>query len=66
MKREFKTIKAMFKPNFEVSLLRDADDIYVVEYKNSSYGETKQSENIRDFHLASYVFDVKVADMEGQ
>ncbi len=56
-------IKAYHTQMFEVELLQDRYGRYCIRYKTPVKDE--QSEWITDFSLASFMFDLKIKDLEG-
>lgn len=60
------TIKLIGTKNFEVELYEMPSGLYCIRYENRRLGGSDYSENIQDFKTASYLFDVKVAELEGQ
>ncbi len=59
----YKTIKAYYMIRFEVELFQYPDGAYCIRYKTND--EDQYSERITDFGTASYMFDLKVHDLEG-
>lgn len=59
-------IKSITTNRYSVELIEDIDSQYTVLYTHISMPETKVSESINDFYMASYIFDVKVQELEGQ
>lgn len=56
-------IKSIITKRFEVELFQYDDGAYCIRYKISD--EDKYSERITDYGTASFMFDLKVADLEG-
>lgn len=50
-------------PRYEVELFQTEDGSYCVRYR--VHGEDKFSERITDYSTASYIFDLKHHDLEG-
>lgn len=58
-----KTIKKVETKNFEIQLI-ETDAGYTVLYENAVQGG--ESENTLDYNTASFLFDLKLQDLEGQ
>lgn len=56
-------VKAFHTKMFEVELVQDRYNRYCIRWKTSVKDE--QSEWINDFSTASYMFDLKIRDLEG-
>lgn len=56
-------IKAYISPKFEVAMLQDEDGRYLIRFK--TYAGTEHSEYVTDFSSASYMFDIKLHELEG-
>lgn len=63
MSDEYKTIKCIYLPRYEVELFMDRDGMYCVRYQ--VHGEDHYSEQISDYQTASYFFDLKHQELEG-
>ncbi len=61
--RSMKTIKMIGTKNFCIELVQLGDSRYVVGYEAN--GIAKVSEPMKDYKTASYMFDVKLQDLEG-
>ncbi len=61
-----KSIKAFSNNRFNVELIQASDDVYTIKYENFKFGEPVYSENITDFNTASFLFDLKIEELEGQ
>ncbi len=57
-------IKGFSTQKFEVELLQDIDGRYYIRYM--THNNEKFSEFITDFGTASYLFDLKIQELEGQ
>jgi hypothetical protein len=62
--RDLRVIKSICTDKYEVSLYKDSDDMWVI-YTNKYSDGNSLSENISDFNMASYLFDIKVQEFEG-
>lgn len=60
-----KLIKMIGTKRYEVILRQDQDEMYFIEYENREENVVRKSELLTDFMLASYLFDVKVTELEG-
>lgn len=60
-----KTIKAIHTKRYEVELVQ-LDNAYYIAHNTSVLNEPKFSENITDYNTASFLFDLKVEELEGQ
>lgn len=58
-----KLIKAFLANKFEVEMYRDNDGMFYVVY--SSLLKDKVTNAIADFHMASYIFDMKISELGG-
>jgi hypothetical protein len=61
-----KTIKAIYMKRFSVELSETSSGKYVILYRNSFTEGVNYSEIISDYNTASYLFDLKVQDLDGQ
>jgi hypothetical protein len=59
-----KKIKAIETKNFTVEL-HETSDKYLIKYENHSYGGAHYSELLNDYAMATYLFDLKVSELEG-
>lgn len=62
--KNFMTVKSLLTNRFEIELIQDRNGRYCIRYTNR--GEEKYSEWITDFLTASYLFDAKLQELEGQ
>lgn len=60
---ENKTVKSFITKKFEVSLVQDYNGRYKITYKTGK--TSNESEWITDFGTASFMFDLKIKDLEG-
>lgn len=60
------TIKHVGTQRFEVAILRDVDDLYAIAYSTAYDARIHYSENIREYSLASQLFQMKLTELEGQ
>lgn len=58
-----RTIKSYMTKTYEVELFQDEYGRYCVRYEVGGHNE--YSEWITDFGTASYIFDLKIQDLEG-
>ncbi len=58
-----KLIKAILTKRFELELFRDKDDMYYVIH--TGLMKSSKSQGVTDFNLASYLFDLKLAEVGG-
>lgn len=61
----FKVVKAIETKRFEVLMVEMPNGAYRILSGPNSQGGTDASEPINDFFTASYLFDMKVRDFEG-
>jgi hypothetical protein len=59
-----KVIKAISTNRYEVELSKDQDDMYQIKYVSNILVGASYSECLQDYGMASYLFDLKVADLE--
>lgn len=64
LKSKLKVVKMIGTRTFEVELLQDFDGYYI-RYEYRRENQVHYSERFDDFALASYLFDIKVAEMGG-
>lgn len=57
------TIKSIITNRFEVELFQYDDGAYCIRYRTNK--DDMYSERITDFGMASFMFDLKVHDLEG-
>ncbi len=57
------TVKCIYMPHYEVELMQDPDGAYLVRYR--VHDEDHYSERITDYGTASYIFDLKHQDLQG-
>lgn len=58
-------VKLIGTQRYEIAILKDQDDMYTVAYE--TVDKTPQySEHIVDYNLASFLFDMKRDELEGQ
>ena len=60
-----RVVKGLTTSKFEVELLQDPDGRYYVRYRHLYDREDQFSEYVTDFSTASYMFDLKIQEMEG-
>lgn len=60
-----KHLKSVETFRFSVELLENAEGQYILRHQSKVYGEVQQSEVIRDLGIASFLFDIKVDEYEG-
>lgn len=61
---ENQTIKQVETKKYSISLIQASNDLYYVVYKYKTTGESHASEALRDYGIASYLFDLKISDLE--
>lgn len=61
---ENKLIKAVHTPRYSVELFLTPSDFYVIN-KSTSTTEPKVSEVLKDYNIASYLFDLAAEEFEG-
>lgn len=61
---ELTTIKSICTKNFEVYLLQTPTGKYQIRF-GSVVGKVKTTETLEDYYLASSVFDIILAGLEG-
>lgn len=59
-----KTIKQVDTHRYRVELVQSGDE-YVIHYESKLYGVPSKSELIKDFNFASFLFDMKIDEFEG-
>jgi hypothetical protein len=59
-----KTIKAYNTKRFKVELYETTGNSYIIKYENT-YSEAQYSEVLNDYNMASYLFDLKIDELEG-
>lgn len=57
------TVKSILTPYFELSMVQDNNGRYCVIYTINQ--KSVQSEWITDYNTASYIFDIKMQELEG-
>jgi len=60
-----KTIKAIYMTRYTVELVEASSGDYVVVHYNGSTQGINYSEAIKDYNMASYLFDLKVDELSG-
>lgn len=60
-----KLIKAIHTSKYSVELFLTPSDQYIIQRSKTAYGLNVLSEPMRDFGVASMVFDVTVEELEG-
>lgn len=60
-----KLIKQIDNFRFQISLLQ-REDRYVVKYESKTHGIPSESEVVKDFKIANFLFEVKLNELEGQ
>lgn len=58
-------IKYYSNKRFGVELSQHSENVYVVRYENLHTGHSQYSENISDYYTASFLFDLKIEELEG-
>lgn len=61
-----KLIKALTTSRYKVELIETDNAQYIVQYEAKRYGERQYSEPVNDYNTASFLFDLKVDELEGQ
>jgi hypothetical protein len=62
---ENKLIKAFENPRYRVEL-HEVNHKYIIAYESSKYHAINYSEAISDYNMASYLFELKLTELEGQ
>ena len=57
-------IKSYETPKFKIELL-EMNYSYVIKYENNSFHGVNYSEQIKDFKIASELFNMKLDELEG-
>jgi len=60
-----KTIKAIHTNRYSIELSESVDNKYIIIYGPKNATVLKSSENIKDLNIASRLFDIKLAELEG-
>ncbi len=60
------TVKHIGTQRFEVAVLRDQDDMYCIAYQTAFSPHISYSEQISDYSMATFLFDLKLNELEGQ
>lgn len=60
-----KTIKSIDTFRYKVDLIETINDTYIIKHESKVYGLPSKSEEIHNFKTASFLFDVKVDELEG-
>ncbi len=61
-----KTIKAFSTKNYSIELVEHNSGYYYINYQNHKNVGMLSSEMVVDFKMASYMFDLKHEELEGQ
>lgn len=59
-----KTVKSIHTKRYSVELVK-VNELYYIRYEKSVIHGEKLSEAIKDYSLASYLFDLKLNEFEG-
>lgn len=62
---DYKVVKEYVTSRFEVILVELSNGAYRIISAPNSNGETDQSEAVKDYLTASYLFDMKIQEFEG-
>lgn len=60
-----KLIKAFSNKRFRIELYQTPEDQYVIKYDTNSYHGVNYSEMIKDYKIASQLFDMKLDELDG-
>ncbi len=60
-----KLIKAISTSKYTVELIETPSSQYIVQFEAKRYGERQYSEPVTDYKTASFLFDLKVDELEG-
>ncbi len=60
-----RTVKHYSNQRFQIAVLEDADNMYCVVHENRDGLEIKRTEPISDYKMASYMFDLKLEELQG-
>lgn len=58
-------IKAIHMPDYSLELFKTPSDLYVVTHTNN-LGQIENSSPMKDFNLASYMFELTLSEIVGQ
>lgn len=64
MEDQSKLIKSLATKRYTIQLHR-INDSYVITYENNKYHGINYSEQIKDYKIASELFDMKADELEG-
>jgi hypothetical protein len=59
-----KIIKAYTTKRYTVELYETTGNSYIIKYENT-YSEAQYSEILNDYNMASYMFELKIDELEG-
>lgn len=65
MTSTMKTVKRIIRPRFEIALVETSSGQYRVCHYNRHTEKETTGEAISDYTLAAHVFDLKLAELEG-
>jgi predicted metal-binding protein len=57
-------VKMVGTKKYEIALLKKYNDIYYIRYQKTGVHHEKLSEAIKDYKVASHLFDLKLNDLE--
>lgn len=60
-----KTIKSYFGKRFSVELMETPSGLFIIRYDKADYMTPQYSEAIKDYNTASYLFELKLDELEG-
>lgn len=60
-----KLIKALNTSRYTIELFQTPSDSYVIKYRNNKNYATSFSEPMKDYKMASYMFDLKADELDG-
>lgn len=60
-----KLLKSVSKKRYDVGLYEKPTGAYVIVFEDTANETTHASEIIQDYNMASFMFDLKVQDLEG-
>lgn len=59
-------IKSINTNRYNIELFQTNNDKYIIKYENNKFHGVNYSELINDYKIASYLFDLKIEELEGQ
>lgn len=59
-------VKYVSNQRYEIGVLKDQDDMYCVAYYAVGMEDVHHGEQLTDYNMATFLFDLKFAELEGQ